>query len=372
MSRSARVGAASGAAALLALAAAGPARAGDAPAWQLSVQSDRHVDALPLRAIGDDEAWSRLAPRAGRNLGYLFDELRLSRTVADADGAWTTSLVARQRLVAVASEGALDLIRQAESSTDPAGDRRWRVDLDYLGFAGVGLEVGRRFVLGGGWQAELAGQGLSLRRLIARGVHGQAAYQAADARYDAALVSDKTDDRMTFPFQQPQAGQGWALLLHAGLRWQADDWQAELRWRDAGWLRWRGLPQQAATLSTALRDVDTDGFVIYRPLVEGRNRQTGWHRTLAPLTTAALAWRAAPQRTWRAQLAWLPGWGALPQVGVTEAVGDATRVSLDWQVRERRAVAALDHAGWRVSLGTDRLTDARSLALGLSWRVDGP
>lgn len=367
-----RIGALAALLALGGLAGAEPARAGDAAAWQLSVQSDRHVEALPLNAIGDDEAWSRLAPRPGRNLGYLFDELRLSRTMADADGAWSTSLVARQRLVAVASEGALDLIRQAESSADPAGDRHWRVDLDYLGFAGVGLEIGRRVVLGGGWQAELAGQGLSLQRLIARSVHGQAGYQAADARYSAALVSDRSDDRMTFPFQQPQAGQGWALLLHAGLRWQADDWQAELRWRDAGWLHWRGLPQQAATLSSDLRDVDADGFVVYRPLVEGRNRQTGWHRTLAPLTTAALAWRAAPQRTWRAQLTWLPGWGALPQLGVTEAVGDATRVSLDWQVRERRAVAALDHAGWRVSLGTDRLTAARSLTLGLSWRVDGP
>lgn len=333
--------------------------------WTVSVQSDRHLDALPLRYLGDATAWEHLSVRPGRQLGYLLDEVRLSRTDA-AQFTWT--LLARQRAVAVASEGALDLARLAASSADPAGDRRWRVDLDYLGFSGIGLEAGRQVDLGHGWQADLAVQALSLQRLTARSVHGQAAYSAPAQTYSADLSSHEADSRLAFPFQQPMAGRGLALLLHGGVRWEADRWQASLRWRDAGQLRWRGLPQQDSVLSTDLQTVDADGFVVYRPLVEGRNRQPLYRRTLAPVTTVDLAWRAPSLGRFHAGATWLPGWGALPVVGWQRPFGGVV-VSLDGYLHERRVDIGFAHGAWQWHLATDgRAAASRSTAFGLTWR----
>lgn len=344
---------------------------GTAPAsagWSVAVQSDRHLDPLPLRHLGDDAAWQHLSIRPGRQMGYLFDELRLSRTDA-AQRTW--SLLARQRAVAVASEGALDLARQAESSSDPAGDRHWRADLDYLGFSGVGVEVGRHVDLGGGWQADFAVQGLSLQRLTERHLHGEAAYRASDQTYRADLQSREADNRMTFPFRQPVAGHGTALLLQGGVRWQSEgdagDWQVDLRWRDAGWLRWRGLPQQDAALSTDLQAVDADGFVVYRPLVEGRNRQPTYRRALAPITDAALAWRSPSLGQFHAGFTWLPGWGALPKVGWQRPIGGDAVLSLGWRVHERRAELGLRIGSWTWRLASDGRAASRSTGFGLLW-----
>lgn len=349
--------------------AQGPASAPEVASWAVSVQSDHHLDPLPLRYLGSDDAWEHLSIRPGRQMGYLFDEVRLSRTDA-ARRTW--SLLARQRAVAVASEGALDLARQAESSSGLEGDRRWRVDLDYLGFSGVGLEAGQHFNLGGGWQADVAVQGLSLQRLTERRLHGQAAYRASDETYSAGLQSHEADNRMTFPFQQSMAGHGSALLLQGGVRWRSGGgegpWQADLRWRDAGWLRWRGLPQQDAALSTDLQTVDADGFVVYRPLVEGRNRQPTYRRTLAPITDADIAWRSPSLGQFHAGLTWLPGWGALPTVGWQRPVGDDVSVSLDWRVHERRADLGVTFGSWAWRLATDGRVDSRSTAFGLVWR----
>ena len=128
------------AALLLAAAAAAHAQPA-APGWRLSLASDRHVDALALGRLGDDEAARALDPRAGRNLGYLFDELRLERRGSDGT---RVVLLARQRAIAIASAGALELARQVETGGTPGHDRDWRVDLDHLGFAGAGLELGTR------------------------------------------------------------------------------------------------------------------------------------------------------------------------------------------------------------------------------------
>ncbi|MFO1277178.1 MAG: hypothetical protein U1F21_14470 [Sphaerotilus natans] len=103
-------------AALLLAAAAAVHAQPAAPGWRLSLASDRHVDALALGRLGDDEAARALDPRAGRNLGYLFDELRLERR--GDDGA-RVALLARQRAIAIASEGALELARQSRPAARP-------------------------------------------------------------------------------------------------------------------------------------------------------------------------------------------------------------------------------------------------------------
>lgn len=335
--------------------------------WALAVQTDRHLDALALGHLGDDAAWSRLRPRPGRNLGYFFDEVRLTRQTEG--GHW--SLLVRQRAVAVVSEGALDLACSVDAGEDPAGDRRWSVALDYLGFSGVGVEFGRRLDLGGGWQGDAACQGLQLQRLSARQAHGEAAYQAATASYSAALVSRETDSRLTFPYQTAVAGHGLGLLCRAGVQWQGGPWTVAVEGRDAGVLAWDGLPQQDAVLSTDQQRVGADGFVTYQPLVQGRNTQSPGRRTLAPISTWSVGWSGSSLGRFRADVVWLPGWGALPGAGWARGFGD-WQLGLGWRVHERRAEASVARGGWRLALSSDGRAQTRSTGFRLDWRLASP
>lgn len=335
--------------------------------WVLSVQTDRHLDALALGHLGDDAAWSRLQPRPGRNLGYFFDELRLTRHTDG--GHW--SLLARQRAVAVVSEGALDLARSVDAGGDPAGDRRWSVALDYLGFSGVGVEFGRRLDLGGGWQGDAACQGLQLQRLSARQAHGEAAYQAATASYRAELGSRESDSRLTFPYQSAVAGHGLGLLCRAGVQWQGGPWTVAVEGRDAGVLSWNGLPQQDAVLSTDQQTVGADGFVTYQPLVQGRNTQSPGRHTLAPISIWSVGWAGTSLGRFHAEVVWLPGWGALPGAGWARGFGD-WQLGLGWRVHERRAEASVARGGWRLALSSDGRGQTRSTGLRLDWRLASP
>ena len=126
------------------------------------------------------------------------------------------------------------------------------------------------------------------------------------------------------------------------------------------------MPQQQATLDTAAQALDPDGFVIYLPLVQGRNSQAGLTR-----------WQP-----WRGRLsldrAWghgqslgvtvdtVPGFGALPALRWQRGQG-ATRLGLGWRLHERRATLALAWRGWQLQAGADRLgAEARSRDLALA------
>lgn len=353
------------AALLLAAAAAAHAQPA-APGWRLSLASDRHVDALALGRLGDDEAARALDPRAGRNLGYLFDELRLERRGSDGT---RVVLLARQRAIAIASAGALELARQVETGGTPGHDRDWRVDLDHLGFAGAGLELGTRdLVPAPGVTLALSAQALALQRVGARQIDGRAGWRQAEGRYQAELRSLQIDDRLDFPFRQPMAARGWALLLGGRLALRDGAWDGELRWQDAGRLHWRGLPQQQAQLSTDQAGLDADGFVSYRPLVEGRNRQPPWRRTLAPVSTLEIGWRGEGLGRLQAGLVWLPGWGALPRLGWQGQAG-GWGLSAQWRPHERRIGVGIERSGWSLQLGSDlRGGERRSMLL----QVSGP
>lgn len=88
--------------------------------WQLSPRSDHHSDALPLAVLGDDD-WQRLAPRPGRNLAYLDDEVRLQ----GRSGDWTWGLLARSLATVVASRDTLALAQTVDAGVPPASNTRW-------------------------------------------------------------------------------------------------------------------------------------------------------------------------------------------------------------------------------------------------------
>lgn len=336
-------------------------RADEAGAWQFSLRSDHHSDAVALRDIDSDDALHSLSARPGRNLAYIDDELRASRR----QGAWTWSVLARSRATLVANADALALVAHVESEPAARRDGRWATEARWRAFSGTGLEAERRFVLGDAWQLRASVQGLALRHWRERRIDGPVSYDAASATYAFDLQSTQRDDRLSFPFQSGFAARGAALLFGAELAWQGERWSAALGLRDVGWLHWRGLPQEQATLSTSTQAYDADGFVIYRPLIQGRDSQAGLTRDAPALASARVAWQATADGQLVAAADWIAGFGALPRVEWQQRWG-ALGLGAAWRVHERRLTLSAAWRGLQLQLGTDRPgSERRSQSFGL-------
>lgn len=337
-----------------------------ADAWRLSARSVHHGEAVPLAALDDEaRALAQLDPRPGHNLAYVDDELRLSR----AAGAWTWSLLARSSARLVTDASTLELIRQVSSDGTPPADRRWPARLRYESFQGGGLEGGYRFAPAPRWQVGVAAQLLTLRHWRRRTLDGSVQYAADSSTYAFDLLSTQADDRLRFPFQATQDGRGSGLLLAADATWRDGRWAASLGVRDLGWLHWGRLPQQAGTLSTQTQAYDADGFVIYRPLVQGRNSQEGYTRRLSGWWSARASWQATTAGELEVGSDGVPGFGALPVVGWRQRVHDID-LGLEWRMHERRASASIGWRGWQLRAGADRLgrgQRSRELALAARW-----
>lgn len=343
------------------------ANASEAPGdrWRLEIKSERHSDPVPLRALGDDE-WIKVAtPRPGRNLAYAEDEVRLSRRLS----GWSFGLLARHSATVVMSRDTIDLAGQIARGERPANDRRWDTFARMRGFTGFGGELRRDFSLGPQWKAGWAIQGLVLTRWRQRWLDGPANYDAASASYDFALQYRQVDNRLKFPFQQSFAGQGAGLLLAGELGWEGEQAFASVSVRDGGWLRWSRIPEQQMQLNTNTRTFDADGFLVYQPLVQGRNSQSGGTRSLPWRTTLQAGWRFEGSKVLSAGVDFLPGFGALPRVQWQQRVGDIDW-ELGWRFHERRATVAAAWKGWRVHVGADALgRTMRSREFGISYTL---
>lgn len=345
--------------------AATPAAEPDPASWQLTLRSDRHSDALPLAALGSDD-WQHLKPRPGRNLAYLDDELRLSRQ----QGGWTWSLLARSHATLVATDAALALAAQVDSGRLPSTDTHWQADVQLRAFSGAGLALGHEQALAPGWSWRWETQALVLGRWRERHLAGPVQYTAANGQYAFDLQSTEIDDRLAFPFQQPFARQGAGLLLAGELSWEGRTTWASVGLRDGGWLRWRGIPQQLATLNTATQAVDADGFLLYRPLVQGRNRQDLGTRWLPWRTTLAAGAILPGGQRLGLQANALPGWGVLPALLWQRPAPAPGGLGLgaEWRLHERRLDLTLAWRGLNLRAGADRLDgQARSHLLALDW-----
>ena len=377
--RLARAVAAAGVLAGLALPGRAQPAAPAEPVWQLSLQTDRHSDALPLAAWGDDD-WRQLRPRSGRNLAYIDEQLRLQRR----SGAWTLGLVARSQASLVASQSTLELAALLAQGGQPMQAQGWAVDMRLRGFSGAGVSLGvdsaptdrwaqaLSAATGGQWSASLSAELLALGRWRERRLGGTVSHPGGDAGYSFALQSDESDDRLSLPFQQAFARRGSGLLLGAALQWQGRGWTARAALQDGGWLHWQGLPRQQLALDTATLGFDADGFLQYQPLLTGQNSQRSRTRSQPWQGLLDVEHQLDAQRSLALGLRQLPGAPLLPTLQWRQRSGPL-QWGLGWQVHERRANLDLAWGGWQLRAGADTLgAGARSRLLALRWQTNLP
>ncbi len=353
------------------------------------LRSDHHADPVSLALMGHghwrSRDWAQVAPRPGDNLARIDDEARLGwQARSGAWAGWQMALLARSQATLVASHDALALAAQLARGERPPADADWAARVRLRAFTGAGLAFGREHALTfvpapGRWQAAWELQGLVLGSWRERSIAGPVHLDAASQRYGFALGSSEAYNRLRLPFLQAAARRGAGLLLGARLDWQGEGaWApwASLALRDGGWLHWRGMPQQQATLDTDTATTDADGFLVYQPLIQGRNRQSALTRWQPWRTRLAGGVTAAGGQRWGLRLDTEPGWGVLPALTwqlPAAAAGAPGWAGLGWQAEwrthERRLTLGLDWRGLSLRLGADRLGGgARSREWALVWR----
>lgn len=339
-----------------------------AAGWSVDLTSSRHADAIPLHRLDIEDVAGQLDPRPGRNIAYLHDELRVSRQ----SGPSTWSLLVRNEATLTGTRDSFDLARSVETVGTPEQSRQWLVDAQFRSYVGAGVAWRRAFQVASGWDAWFGVQALWLTQWREFALKGPAAYDAALKQWRFDLRYERNDTRLDLPFQDPYAGSGQALLTEGGLRWTVGDVAAAVSWRDAGWARWRGLPQQHLVLSTTTQAVDSDGFVIYKPLAQGGYHQRTLHRDEAGIVTTRLTWAMSPDTLWAVSADHVADFGYLPRLAVRHRVADAS-LSGAYDVHERRLGVGVAWRGLQLAFGTDRLGDearSREFRVAYAWGGD--
>jgi hypothetical protein len=337
------------------------------PEWKISLNSDRHTDAVPLADLGSDDPLIHSNPRPGRNIGYIRDELRLQSSYQ----AWQISLLVRQSATLVTNRDSLGLVQRINRGDDFTQDAHWQTHVRYQQFAGGGLELGRYFNWGTAWQANIAVQGLSLHRWRETRVDGPASVTDGGI-YAFNLRSFASNNSMEEPFQESFPSLGWGMLWSGGVSWRTEAWQIVARVEDLGWLQWKGLPQQTMWLNSQIASVDADGYLNYKPLMEGYNSQQGYTRRQNGWWTLQTQWQATPTGQLQLAARTSSGMGWLPSLSWQETLGDGFSSRVSWQTHEQRLTLGFAWQGWQLHYGSDTWNGAArsrdwGLGFGAAW-----
>lgn len=343
----------------------------DHPSAFVCLDSSRYSAPFPLHDLARSQL-EYVRPNGQNNLIYVRDQLKLN--VTSVWGEW--AVLARQSATLHATDGAVRVIADIESSGKPKSSYQESVQLEMQGFSGVGL----------GWRSphmplnqrvswRIGIQGIKVQRYLYRDLDGRVSYNSFDDVYSLMAQSTYRSDRLTFAYQKPvdSNGQAWLADLSVRMSLTAQS-SLSMGLEDWGRLWWGGLPQDKKRLSSNTSSVDENGYVVYQPLVQGRYSQMPKWQAVWPTTVLSL--KAQPSE--RMNLAfearqidhagvWLPSISAsYPWQGVTWHSA--------WLMRERALVLGLDTSMLSLRIGGDRRgAGAKSMhaSVALVWPFTG-
>lgn len=264
----------------------------DVPGWTLRAEAANFesADATPVRALSDD--WARYHPRAGRNAALQSARIEL----VAAHAGWEVAAALRSDILIEGSGGAFDVVHAYKQRQTPVDGSAFAVDAQEQGVVSAGLRGARTWVLrpgsDNGLQLTAALTLLSVRRVQVTDVRGEVQYSsAAGYAFDAHTLQQ--DSRKPFGGFGTAGTTGSGYTLDAGLLWQASpDTFVNLSAGDVlSRLRVRNVAMQQTTLSSSTRLLDGNGFLAYKPLVDGRNSASDVSLRLARKWSASVGTR---------------------------------------------------------------------------------
>ncbi len=329
----------------------------------LQIKSDLHSDPLPLKYFGTANWADHLQARPGMNLVRIDQSASVELLLKDRPES--LSVLARSSGRLLLSE---DTARRLSTVVHgEKGSQDWQVSpqLTLKGFSGYGLDWQQSHALGPQWKWQWGAQGLILRSLYARDLQGDLSYQAVTQTYAFHARSIENSSTLQYPYQMPYDATGQGLLFQTHLAWQSGPLGFEAGVRDLGWLRWQELPRQELILNSSVKDRDSNGYLLYRPLLKGQNSQ--------PTVVWSAPWTGDLQARWsftqhhQLSLPWqyIPQFGWLPAYRWRDASGRVPW-AVEWRAHDRNLVLQAQWKNWSVDWGLANLaSESRSQV----WRL---
>lgn len=330
--------------------------------WQLHLHAERFSDPLDLKYFGTPDWAKHVHARNGRNAVMVEHALEMTRSVSGSPHQW--SILARQLGRLSLNEDSARRIAQIVGVMDEEKEWQAYADVDHKAFSGAGF--GWKFVAPddlNGFYIEGGVQALLLKSLTVRQVQGLVDFNSVNQRYAFNMENFHSGSNLDFPFQKPYSSSGYGLLFQGGVGWRSANWQLKANLRDVGLLHWSDIPHQTLILNTDNQKKDANGFIVYKPLVNGQNSQSSV-RWQAPWTGSIdLMYKISNQ-----QKISLP-WQYIPKIGLLPALRwqDQTRTirwALTGRAYQRDLVTQLQWQNWQLafSLGQFERSQLFSLA----------
>lgn len=332
---------------------------------EVQLRSELHSDPLPLRYFGQSKWAEHLTPRPGINLVQIDQSAEV--LLASDKHERSVSLIARQFGRLVVSEETVRRLGEVARKDQSVQDWSLSPQMALKGFSGIGLDWQQSHPIASGWQWRWGAQGLLLRSLYARDLQGELNYQAANQTYAFDASSTEKNSSLKYPFQKSYDSSGQALLFQTHLRWVSGHMGLDAGIKDLGWLRWKQLPEQVLSLNSNVNDLDANGYLLYKPLLQGQNRQATvvWK---APWTAQINAhWSFTPDHQLSLPWQYIPNFGWLPAYRWTDTSQPLTW-AVEWRQHDRNLVIQTQWQNWAVDFGLNNMaSDSHSQVWRLSY-----
>lgn len=328
----------------------------------LEVQLWQAYDAVPISKLDSD--WSDgYSPKAGRNVMLQ----RNRAEIGVKNDQWSLGWEWRQDITLATDLPTLAFFRLYRQRLQPPGPTTYELAGKFNAWSAQGPRLGRWF----------GSPASALRLNVSAALYSGAILREGDGsatvnflppdQYQFDARRSDANSRYRYPFMQHEpaasgasvsAAMAWRLSESLALTAKVNDLLSTIRWRN--------VPVTEETIGSAVTEYDAQGYINYRPLLSGMNRQVSQRSTLARSGLATLsyrfgAWGVATEVERVAgvtiptlALAHQYGWGKL-----------TTRVD----TRFRGIGVGLETARFHLQLQADSLRRGQAKVLGVSMGV---
>ncbi|MBC3917434.1 hypothetical protein H8L32_08115 [Undibacterium sp. CY18W] len=245
-------------------------------------------DFMPARKIEGD--WSGdFSPKEGQNVS-----LRRYRTeLGMGYKEWRLNLEGRQEGMLKASASTLAFVKAYKQSGLPQQAVSYQLGAQMESWSGFGLRAGRWFSLGDEYQPRFFASAVYYMKPQYRSVQATGAASYVDNQhYSFSATELDVNSRYQYLFQQfePEA-KGYSSSL--AMDWQINPaWRVQYQLEDVfNRLAWQNLPELQQSLSSAVVQYDSKGYLNYAPLLQGVNRQRTRSVSVPQTHTARVAYQ---------------------------------------------------------------------------------
>ena len=315
---------------------------------EFKIKSDVQSDPLPVKYLGNSNWMSYLEARPGLNLIRIDKSVEIE--VANQDKSVSFGLITRslgRLLITEESVRYLGVVAKREAQT-----KDWLVDaqMSVQGFSGTGIQWQKKYDLSPHIEWRVGAQGLMLTNLQSRDISGQMGYLQLDQTYRFEVMANDKNSRLKLPYQDATSKFGQGLLFQSHLAWQSENFGVQFGVKDFGILRWQSMPQRVMNLNTNVTERDTNGYLLYRPLVTGQNSQSSV-KIKSPWTVELMPhW--SPSQGYYLSMPWqyIPSFGWLKAYRWTDSKAKFPW-AVEWREHERNLVLQSQWGPWSADLG---------------------